>query len=285
VEFIALLKANTNKTANIRTYSKKWLSTVNALDSTVLEQIGKIVSLMQHNIDSCLLCDGSAFSLLIYDFEPFMMDGNRTYYTLSALVRPLEFLEQVDKLEGKPMQIVVELHSGLVMNDTKALMEVGLLEDDQEADGDEPKLFGNFLEFDELYKDEGAFVAISSSTPLKMDDVMLGLFDNYEIILESTAYASFAEASYSLLYSSYQCHYIGQLSRPIAQFSTMLEEGLGGFILKLYDLGSTTSGSSSCKEYKYAFSGLLISALDQAERLRLSALEQSEQLRTSPHLC
>jgi len=186
-EFIALLIANTNKTKNIRTYGSKWFSGARRINDAILCKFGHIIALIQAKIDEgCIIEDKHNEHILLYNVQPLFCSDNKNgsdhvvngkkddigskplyevgadifYITLDMVVKPMCDVDNTHALFGTPMQLVVDAVTGEVMNNTKAMLLIGLIFPEDTDDSDDPPIsYGSFHQYPAVC----GFVALSSS--------------------------------------------------------------------------------------------------------------------------
>jgi len=144
-EFLAL--ANANQTSQVRVYSQKWGS-IHSLPNEIASHIGSIMNFLQMQIEQGQFCKKDEY-LLLYNFQALQVEESAYLCSLDILIKPLSTLHQTDVLLGKPFQLVLNGTTGEVMNDAKALIEMGLSpEEDEQENENYPISFGHYTALD-----------------------------------------------------------------------------------------------------------------------------------------
>jgi len=226
-ELIALLIANTNKTRNLRTYGNKWFSGARRICDRIATKVGQMIALIQDKIDQGEIINGRYESLLLYNFQPLFSDKGAVYITLDMLIKPIEKIHDTHDLSGTPIQLVVDGNSGEVMNNARAMLKLGMMDDIQEIQN--PKYYGNYSE----YRAVASFMPIRNHVYLKADDIFAGKLDRSECIQSSVALDSFVEAREYLDKEWDEYCMIAELNYPKEEHSAMKADGIGKHIIKL----------------------------------------------------
>eukprot|EP00762_Andalucia_godoyi_P002852 ANDGO_04521.mRNA.1 hypothetical protein len=142
-EFVFLLTASANKTANIRIFSGKWYSGCDQIDTSIARQMGSLVGLLQQNVDNGILpCDPRTEYLLLYNVQKSAISSD--WLTVDLLIRSQEGSWitkshlRSDTLVGKPLNLAVNADTLEVVNETEALLRMGLIDESDVAPGKQP---------------------------------------------------------------------------------------------------------------------------------------------------
>ena len=237
-EFLALITANTNKTNRIRTYAGPWHTGVNRLPDSFTTQIGHVIALLQTQIDKDLLCKQDEF-LMIYDFSPLLMnsDNQQLYCGLSMVIKPIAEIQNTKDNRGKPLHLIINGNTGEVMNQTKGLIQMNMMDetDIKDMELEEPISYG-------YYQDNLAvcgFIALASHQLLS-DAIFQKLFnsklDQSNLLQEAKGFDSFIEARDYLVGIEMPGQYVGELVCPKEQLPYLKQQGnLGKSIIKIID--------------------------------------------------
>jgi len=138
-----------NMLPNIRVCTKS--SRVNGVYHApyhVLEKIEYIIGFIQSRINKGDFCKKNQF-LLLYNFQPLQAD-NSCFYSIDMMVKPILKIFETDIIKGQPLQLVVNVITGEVMNNTKCLIELGLGSQSQVSKQrlDPPKSYGSYHQYE-----------------------------------------------------------------------------------------------------------------------------------------
>jgi len=239
-EFVALLIANTNKTKNLRTYSRKWISGARRLNDCVLCSIGHVIALIQAQINEGKIINGLEECLLVYNFQslPWETDCNEVtalYLTMDMVIRPISLINDTQTLDGRPIQLVVEAVSGEVMNNTKAMLQLGLISE-QELEGEVPESYGCFKNYTAIC----GFVAIAAdSSSIQPSHIFSGSLDSSPLIQHCVAFDSMTEGRKYLESIGIPNGWIAELILPKENLPTIIAAGISHYVLKLINHDST----------------------------------------------
>jgi len=231
-ELIALMIANTNKTRNLRTYGKKWFSGARRICDKVATKIGKMIALIQDNIDRGRIINGKEQALLIYNFQPLFANTTSTLITFDMVVKPIEQIDNTHDLSGMPLQIVVDSVSGDVMNNARALVKMGLTDADFYEDIQNPITYGNYSEYQAVC----SFITLryTGSDHVNTDDIFSGRLDHTPFIQASIAFDSFVEARTYLESNWANYCMVAEMNYPKENHAQMLAQCIiGPHIIKL----------------------------------------------------
>jgi hypothetical protein len=231
-EFLALIATNTNKTTHIRTYSGCWYTGVSRIPEELTTKIGKIIALLQAKINQGQLCDKSKECLLIYNFQPASVSHNHLFCTLDMLVKPLADIQKTDQNIGKPLQLIIDGNTSQVVNNTKGMIDMGLITESEakEDDLDPPIVYGNYHDFKAIC----CFAALASYRPIN-DIVALfrGDLDQGESMQQSIAFDSWIEAHRYLSNKIELGRYILEIIGAKEDFPHLLKSGVSKQLLKV----------------------------------------------------
>jgi len=150
LEFVALSMANTKRTANVRTGSHSWeKSGVYRLPDNILNNFGRVVALLQAQVDIGLFCKKDEH-LLIYNFQILQEESDDYYCSLDIVIKPNLEIDNTHVINGLPLHLVINGTSGEVMNTIKGLIAFGI----EPEDGEVPISFGSYNEYSALDKKE-----------------------------------------------------------------------------------------------------------------------------------
>jgi len=229
-ELIALMIANTNKTKNLRTYGKKWFSGARRICDRIATKIGKMIALIQDNIDRGKIINGKTQSLLVYNFQPLFANTSVALVTFDMVVKPIEEINNTHDMSGMPLQLVVDIVSGDVMNNARAMSKMNLSGPDFHDDIQNPVLYGNFRE----YQAVASFIALRHHNNVDADDIFSGKLDNTPFIQSTIAFDSLIEARTYLDNNWANYCMIAEMNYPKEHHSHVLASGLvGAHIIKL----------------------------------------------------
>eukprot|EP00762_Andalucia_godoyi_P008186 ANDGO_07407.mRNA.1 hypothetical protein len=134
-EFLFLLTASANKTANVRIFSGRWYSGCDQIETSLARRMGCLVDVLQRNVDNgALPCDPRSEYLLLYNVQKSTISSD--WLTVDLLVRPQagswdsQFHLRSDILVGKPLHLAVHADALEVVNETEALLRMGLIDKD-----------------------------------------------------------------------------------------------------------------------------------------------------------
>lgn len=191
-EFVGLLTANCNKTSSVRCYSKVWPSGARRLPTYILYQIGRIVSFIQINIEKSVFCNPATEGILIYNVQPTMASETCKFLTIDALIVPRKKLDITWELVGTPFHLAVNLITLEIVNNTKSMLELELIEESEiESEGMEPAIvYGKLSD----YEPNTVFLALASQDPVCPEDVFSGKFDDSPLVQRAPWFDSHVEA-------------------------------------------------------------------------------------------
>jgi len=230
-EFVALVIANTNKTMRMRTYGEKWHSGARRLKDSFSHKIGCVVALIQDQIDKGKIVNDDQ-GLLLYNIQPLYhaSQDSDCFVSIDVLIKPMCELNDTHELTGTPLQFVVNVSTGEVMNNTKALQELGMLDEDEEPDeSKKPTSYGNYNDYNAIC----GFVCLSSDIPFIPMDVFTGKLDNSAMIRDAVAFNTMYETIDYQKTLNKPCNWVGELSVPKERLQDIIERGISGYIVKL----------------------------------------------------
>jgi hypothetical protein len=230
-DFIELLIANTEKTNNIRTYTGTWYTGVCRIPDAVTTKIGKLVALLQAQIETEQLCQPDEY-LLIYNFQPNFLSDHIYYCSLNATVKPINELEQTQRNSGKLLQIILNATSGEVINNTQAMLEAELITDlEIKIEKLElPRKYGNYLN----YRAPCSYVALASYRPIEnLSPLFSGNYNQSEFVQTSKAFNSLLEARHYLSEHNGLGKYIAEISGAQEDFAKIKEAGVHLHLIKV----------------------------------------------------
>lgn len=211
-DFVALLTANCNKTTNLRVYSRVWPSGARRVPTHILNRIGCLVSLLQKKINEKILCDPDTEGIIIYNFQPILVTEECKFCSIDMLIVPIKALDRTGELNGVPKHLVVDLTTSEVVNNTKSMLDLGLIdEEDIQAEAMEPPIvYGKCND----YEPTTCFMALATSSPLTSDKVFAGFFDTSDLVKEAPCFDTHLEAQEYLRNNSLPNQLIVELSIP-----------------------------------------------------------------------
>jgi len=255
-DFVALLTANANKTQNIRVYSRVWPSGARRIPTPILNRVGCIVSLVQNKVNEKVLCDPDTEGIIIYNFQPVMLTKECRYISIDMLRVPHQALEHTSELNGVPTHLVVDVTTSEVVNNTKSMLDLGLIsEDDVISEAMEPPvIYGKYTD----YQPMASFMAIATAAPLVPEHIFNGTLDTAEVTKEAPLFDTHLEAQNFLLSSTDKdkCpnQLIAEISSPKEHKEKVLREGLSSYAVKtftadLMDVHGTSRPNTRVQEH------------------------------------
>lgn len=246
-ELIALLVANANKTQHIRVYSGKWHTGASRIPDRIATKVGYILALLQDKINQGELLEPDQ-CLLVYNFQPLAHSGEVDFYSMDMLIRPFAERNKTAQNIGKPYQVVINGKTEDVTNNSKYLVDMGYLTLDEIKDDqlEPPIVYGHYPD----HFPYCCFVAIAHYRPIDEDDVQAifeGKFDKSDAIQQSQVFNSWIEAN-NYLKMQVGSKYIAELPYQIGEFEQRKQQGLGQFILKLFDVKNNIITETPRKE-------------------------------------
>eukprot|EP01113_Clastostelium_recurvatum_P001007 TRINITY_DN10430_c0_g1_i2.p1 TRINITY_DN10430_c0_g1~~TRINITY_DN10430_c0_g1_i2.p1 ORF type:complete len:294 (-),score=82.52 TRINITY_DN10430_c0_g1_i2:756-1637(-) len=236
-EFIVLLTANTNKTNYLRTYSKHWPSGARRVPDSMLFQIGRVISLLVSNPEQGKICPGCKDKkecLMVYNFQPLHSHQGELFCALDMVVKPIAEIDNTTDLIGRPLQLIINMHTTEVMNNSKGMKNMGMLDEQdiiEDEDLEPPVSYGFFKD----YLTVGSFLAIGTNDKICSDDVFSGKLDHSELIQQCVSYDSFVEAREVMAAAGYQIHLIGEMNGPKENLPAAKLKGVSKLIVKIID--------------------------------------------------
>jgi len=205
----------------------------------LLCRIGHIIALIQANVDQGRIIDHASESLLMYDFQPVYHYGHwevhngevKMYLSLDMMIKPLEHIDDTQILEGHPLQLVIDTVTGEVMNNTKAMVQLGLLPDDGDGVGN-PESYGFFQDYNAIC----CFaVIVADISTIKPDELFKGKMDSIDLILNCKAFDSTYEAR-QFLQESHGLHdgWLVELIVPKEELALVHDHGISKYTIKMF---------------------------------------------------
>jgi len=265
-EFVALVVANTNKSRNLRTYGRKWFSGARRLNDCVLCNIGHVIALIQANINLGKIINKHEESLLVYNIQPLGQENTTSLYlTMDMMKRPIELIDDTQTLDGKPVQLVVEAVSGEVMNNTKAMLQLGLVCVD-ELDGDVPESYGCYKNYRAMC---GFAVIEAEPASIQPCNIFNGAMDSSPLVQHCAAFDCIIEGRKYLESKGFADGWIAELVWPKEELPKIIASGISKYILKLISKESTlVSPREDCRMAE-------ANVEDEVHNLRLAQKESS----------
>eukprot|EP00762_Andalucia_godoyi_P008753 ANDGO_04734.mRNA.1 hypothetical protein len=134
-EFLFLLTASANKTANVRIFSGRWYSGCNQIEESLARRMGCLVDVLQTSVNNGTLpCDPRSEYLLLYNVQKSAISSD--WLTVDLLVRSQadswdsQFHLRSDILVGRSLHVAIHADTLEVVNETEALLRMGLADDD-----------------------------------------------------------------------------------------------------------------------------------------------------------
>jgi len=229
-ELIALMIANTNKTKNLRTYGKKWFSGARRICDRIATKVGHMIALIQHKIDQGEIINGKEQSLLVYNFQPIISNSGAAYVSFDMVIKPIEKIDETHDLTGVPIQLVVDGISCEVMNNARAMLNMGLTDVEHDDEIQNPIHYGNYSDYPAVC----SYMTLRHHEQVPAADIFAGKYDKSPLIQDSLAFDSFVEARDYL--DNNWCNYcmVAELNYSKEQHGAMLAMGvIGRRIIKL----------------------------------------------------
>eukprot|EP01113_Clastostelium_recurvatum_P009511 TRINITY_DN14586_c0_g1_i1.p1 TRINITY_DN14586_c0_g1~~TRINITY_DN14586_c0_g1_i1.p1 ORF type:complete len:239 (+),score=7.51 TRINITY_DN14586_c0_g1_i1:49-765(+) len=227
-DLITLLIANTNKSNHMRTYSKHWPSGARRIPDETLYRIGCIISLLDCRLHEGLIapgCKNGTEALLLYNIQPMIIQQGHQLCSLDFLVKPRSKMNDTDTLEGQPLQLVFDIGTTEVMNNTQGMILLGLVtQQDLREDEDmpPPQSYGFFSQFTAIT----SFMAIAGDKQLDCSAVFNGGHDIDYCIIHAPAYDCFLEANEYNKNSRKPCQLVAELKGPKEELRNMKLRGV-----------------------------------------------------------
>jgi len=235
-EFLTLIAANANKSKNLRSYFGPWPCSITLVPYEVAGHIGRVISLIQQQIDANLMCDKASEYLLIYNLQPLALSltDEHVYYSIDMLRKPIASIKNVKNKVGQPFQLVFDSQTQEVMNNSKFLIDQGIatLEEILLDKLDSPASYGSY----EGYCSPATFVAIHAKSKLDPELVFKGKHDLEQFMLDGKAFENLLEARYYLKKTKSAYCAILELAEPIKSITKLKQIGLSKFAVKIMDL-------------------------------------------------
>jgi len=230
IEFLALLTANTYKTANIRTcptLAKNWDIQIEKIPDAVANRIGCIIMLMQERINQNLLCKKTEEYLLIYNIEVTPLPDKNFYWNLAVAINPISKINDLMNVTGNNIILAINGRTGEVMNATKCLLETGAQQPDEinwKNPQEMPISYGNY----NAYSPPCCFLAMTSyKSIMDLTDIFKGHYDKDEVIQQGKIFDSFIEASHYFAHKKECGLFIAELPYPKEEIESLKHTGLG----------------------------------------------------------
>lgn len=209
-EFKDLAEKSAGQTTNVRIYQDWGNCGVARVPDDVAKKIPAIIALLQANIHKGLLCNKEEQYLLIYNFQPL----GQHYYSLDILLKPKEKIEETDKLlGGTTLQLVVNGHTGEVINNAKAWSEIIKIETGEDENyGDASKeahiSYGNYNHYDvgaetKAQAEKKQSIAETHDTEPSLAEMLKHAQQAFMFIVSGTISGSEFQSSCELLLQSY----------------------------------------------------------------------------------
>jgi hypothetical protein len=154
-EFVALARANTDRTSNIRISSNWNSSGVSQVKDGVAKEFGCVIALLQAQIEKGQLCKKDEF-LLIYNFQLIQTVEEVDYYSLDMLIKPIHNIEEIEHNGGRSLQLIINGATSEVMNNSKGMVDMDLCSEKEllQNGEDAPTSLGNYNHYSALYNIE-----------------------------------------------------------------------------------------------------------------------------------
>lgn len=237
-EFLVMVAANANKMKNLRAYSGTWPSSVSRVPDTITGKIGRIITLIQSQIDQGKFCNKASEYLLLYNFQPQYLVGEVAYYELNMLVRPLTKSSNTKELVGTPLQLCINGSNGEVMNTSKGMVQLKLATAEELAEDklELPISYGNYNQCSAPC----CFVALVSYKPLDIAQIFKGVYDKSESFQQAKIFENLMDARHFLSGKKELGRYIAEMPFTEKEIPQLKEQGLGKYVVKLMNYGANT---------------------------------------------
>jgi len=150
------------------------------------------------------------------------------------LVKASKDRDNTKKLVGHPIQLVIDTKTTEVMNNTKGMLIMDMLDDQdfiEDPDLDKPISYGFYKDFLTV----ASFLAIETNEKVITEDIFDGHLDNCDFIQNAQAYNSFMEAREVMAKNRLQVQLIGELNVPKEHLVSAKEKGVSTLIIKIID--------------------------------------------------
>lgn len=162
-----------------------------------------------------------------------MLETECTYCSLDMLIVPFSELCNTGDLLGKPLQVAVNVHTSEVVNNTKSMLDLKLIEEeDIVAEAlEKPVVYGKYID----YKPTTSFVALSSSVPFTQTDVFTGSMNSSEAVHRAPSFDNFLDAQMHLHKHPEPHQLIVELVAGKLH-ETIIKEGISNFAIKTFSI-------------------------------------------------
>lgn len=235
--FKLLVTALSKFTPNIRGYTGRLGTGVHAVPDTIVSQIGKILFLVQEQINQGKLCDKHSQYLLLYNFQPAYLDDNLYICDLSFVIKPLANLLNIDVddtliITGITIQLALDGNTGEVFNSSYLQEKFDLLsiEEVESKQLPPPEVYGNYQTLEDTY----CFAAVVCLNAFRTSEELLDeKYSQTKMFLDSRAFRNYGEAETYLANRKELGRYILLVNCAKKNYPLILSQGLNKFILGL----------------------------------------------------
>jgi len=221
----------------MRTYSKHWASGARRIPERVLFIIGKVISLIVHNIEQGRICSRSSNAeecLLLYNLQPLIYFEGTLYCAVDMLIKPYAEIDETHILVGRPLQLIVNAETSEVMNNTKGMLDMKMIDHTdlkEDSDLELPASYGFFSN----YLAVASFMALESNTPMSVEDIFQGKCDYDLRVHDAKVFDSHLEAQEALYKTGCICQLIIEIDGPKEHSKLIVQNGLSKKIVKIID--------------------------------------------------
>jgi len=150
------------------------------------------------------------------------------------LVKPYSEIDDTNILVGQPLQLIVNAETTEVMNNTKGMLDMKMIEPSdlkEDSELDLPVSYG----FYSNYLAIASFMALSSSTPMSVEEIFRGKCDSDIRVHNARVFDSHLEAQEELHKLGNVCQLVVELNAPKEHIKQSLQHGLSKKIVKIID--------------------------------------------------
>jgi hypothetical protein len=214
------------------------------------KNIGRIVSLIEAQVEAGRICDKEREYVLIYNVQMSGIPGG-SQVTVDMLCKPREAMLDgaCHVLQGRPFHLLVDIDSGLVTNPTLAMLRSGLISDRdvEEEKMEPPTTYGNVGD----YPTTTSFVALESAHEVDLSAICEGDYDTPKGVQELgrlTPFTSLDDAFKDLRHAAGPTTAVLELACPTDAVSTAVQDGLSKYVIKIMEPGTKSVLISSARE-------------------------------------
>jgi hypothetical protein len=231
IDIILLLTANANKSEHVRVFSGRWYTGADRIPDVIAANIGKLINLIEAQINQGNLCNKDEESLLIYNVQ---LSGIDSQITIDMVRRSRQLLDCADNLVGSPVHLLIDMDSGMVRNPTSAMLHAGMISSEEvvHENLEQPKEYGRLHD----YAAPTTYASMETDEDIDFDGIFHGAYDrspNVEKLGNVSAHVTLQDAFAQLHSSPRSTRAVLEVAGPETELERIFAAGISKYVTKV----------------------------------------------------